>query len=632
MKLQVKNASVSLNGNTILEEVNFEINDGEHIALVGRNGAGKTTLLRALENNDMFDEGVGEEKFQINKMGTFNIGYMKQVDFEDESITLLEEIQKPFKNLIDMEKKLSWYVEKMNENNSDKSIKEYTDLQETFKLLGVNSYKKEYEIMIHKFGFSETDKSKLICEFSGGQKTKIAFIKLLLSKPDILMLDEPTNHLDIKTIEWLEEYLKNYKGALIIVSHDRMFINNIVNIIYDIDYGKLVRYKGNYTFYEKQKKQNYEKTLKDYEFQQKEIKRLKSIYERFRYKPSKASMALSKLKQIEHMDLIDKPLETDMRVFKTNLSEMEESVKKVLIADNLVIGYDKPLANIDLTIMRGKKIGVIGENGIGKSTLLKTLNGLIDPISGHVSYGLHVTPGYFDQNLAMIDKDNTVLQEFRSHLPNLTEPICRRALGSFLFKGDDVLKKINVLSGGEKVRLELCKILFDKPNFLLLDEPTNHMDISSKEHLEDILSEYQGTIIFVSHDRYFVKKIADQLLVFEKNGVTFYPYGYDEYTISTKEKLKTTLVEKSAQKVKEEPENRKKVNTYELKKELNRLENEIIKCETKIKVLESDLFNTDVYTDYNKSNAINEKIKLLQIDLEKLNSKWEDLTNILIEN
>lgn len=632
MKLQVKNASVSLNGNTILEEVNFEINDGEHIAIVGRNGAGKTTLLRALENNEMFDEGVGEDKFQINKIGSFSVGYMKQIEFDDENITLLEEIQKPFKKLIDMENKLSWYVEKMNTNNSDKTIKEYTDLQETFKLLGGYSYKKEYEVMINKFGFSETDKSKLICEFSGGQKTKIAFIKLLLSKPDLLMLDEPTNHLDIKTIEWLEDYLKNYKGALIIVSHDRMFINNIVSIIYDIDYGKLVRYKGNYTFYEKQKKLNYEKTLKDYEFQQKEIKRLKSIYERFRFKPSKASMALSKLKQIEHMDLIDKPLETDMRVFKTNLSEMEESVKKVLIADDLVIGYDKPLASINLTIMRGKKIGVIGENGIGKSTLLKTLNGLIDPISGHVSYGLHVTPGYFDQNLAMIDKDNTVLQEFRSHLPSLTEPICRRALGSFLFKGEDVLKKINVLSGGEKVRLELCKILFDKPNFLILDEPTNHMDISSKEHLEDILSEYKGTIIFVSHDRYFVKKIADQLLVFESNGVTFYPYGYDEYIESTKEKEKIVPIEKSVPKETDTNETKKKLNTYELKKELNRLENEIIKCETKIKVLENNLFNTDVYTDFNKSNAINEKIKLLQGDLEKLNSKWEDLTNILIEN
>ncbi len=634
MKLQVKNASVSLNGNTILEEINFEINDGEHIAIVGRNGAGKTTLLRALADNEMFDEGVGEEKFQINKIGTFSIGYMKQVEFENEELTLIEEIEKSFKSLIDMEKRLASYVKKMNENNTDELIKQYTDLQESFKLLGGYSYKKEYEVMLSKFGFTETDKSKKISEFSGGQKTKIAFIKLLLSHPDILMLDEPTNHLDITTIEWLEEYLKNYKKALIIVSHDRMFINNIATIIYDIDYGKLVRYKGNYEYYEKEKKLVYEKTLKDYEFQQKEIKRLKSIYERFRYKPSKASMALSKLKQIEHMDLIDKPLETDMRVFKTNLSEMEESVKKVLIAEDLEIGYDKPLCKLNLTILRGKKIGVIGANGIGKSTLLKTLNGLLDPISGHVSYGLHVTPGYFDQNLAMIDKDNTVLKEFRSHLPELTEPECRRALGSFLFKGEDVNKKINVLSGGEKVRLELCKILFNKPNFLILDEPTNHMDIVGKEHLEDILSEYKGTIIFVSHDRYFVKKIADQLLVFDENGVTFYQYGYDEYI----EKNKITEITKDKNIIKEkaneqiEELSQKSENIYELKKKLNHLENEIIKCETKIKTLESDLFNTDIYEDYNKSNAINDKIKKLQSNLEELNIEWEELTNKILNN
>lgn len=633
MKLQIRNAAVSLNGNTILEEVNFEVNDGEHIAIVGRNGSGKTTLLRALEDNEMFSEGVGEDKFQINKIGTYHIGYMKQVDFENEELTLLEEIEKSFKNLIDMEKRLAVFVEKMNENNTDKLIKEYTDLQESFKLLGGYSYKKEYEVMLNKFGFEEKDKYKKINEFSGGQKTKIAFIKLLLSHPDLLILDEPTNHLDIKTIEWLEEYLKNYKGALIIVSHDRMFINNIVSIIYDIDYGKLVRYKGNYEYYEKEKKLNFERTLKDYEFQQKEIKRLKSIYERFRYKPSKASMALSKLKQIERMDLIDKPLEADMRVFKTNLNEMTESVKKVLIAENLVIGYDKPLCELNLTILRGKKIGVIGANGIGKSTLLKTLNGLLDPISGKVSYGLHVTPGYFDQNLAMIDKENTVLKEFRSTHPNLTEPECRRALGSFLFKGDDVLKSVNVLSGGEKVRLELCKILFNKPNFLILDEPTNHMDIVGKEHLEDILSEYKGTMIFVSHDRYFVKKIADQLLVFDEDEVKFYQYGYEEYIESFNKKEETiNISSKKQEKKKEEVQTEKKINTYELKKELNHLENEIVKCETKIKTLEQDLFNTDIYEDYNKSNAINEKIKRLEEELTTLNEKWEELTNIILAN
>lgn len=330
MKLSIRNASVTIGGNTILEEVNFDVTEHDRIAIVGRNGAGKTTLLKAIYDNEMFDEGIGEEKFSINKIGKFSIGYMKQIEFEDEFSTLLEEIEKPFSNLINMENRINRLIEEMNHNNSNELIKKYTDLQESFKLLGGYSYKKEYEIMLSKFGFKSEDKKKLIKDFSGGERTKIAFIKLLLEHHDLLMLDEPTNHLDISTIEWLEEYLRNYKGALIIVSHDRMFINNIVNVVYDIDYGKVIKYPGNYSNYEIVKKQNYEKTLKDYEFQQKEIKRLHSIYERFRSKPSKAKMALSKLKQIERMDLIDKPLEADMRVFRTNLSTMPESVKKFL--------------------------------------------------------------------------------------------------------------------------------------------------------------------------------------------------------------------------------------------------------------------------------------------------------------
>lgn len=635
MKLSIKNASVTLGGNTILEEVNLDITDHDRAAIVGRNGSGKTTLLKAIANNDMFDEGVGEDKFSINKIGKFSIGYMKQIEFENEYITLLEEIEKPFKELIDMENKINKLIAEMNKNNTDELIKKYTDLQESFKLLGGYSYKKEYEVMLNKFGFSSEDKYKLIHEFSGGERTKIAFIKLLLEHHDLLMLDEPTNHLDITTIEWLEEYLSNYKGALIIVSHDRMFINNIVNVVYDIDYGKVIKYPGNYSNYEVVKKQNYEKTLKDYEYQQKEIKRLYSIYERFRFKPSKAKMALSKLKQIERMDLIDKPQEADMRVFRTNLSTMEESVKKVLVAEDLVIGYDKTLATLNLEIKRGKKIGVIGKNGIGKSTLLKTIHGLVNPLSGNVSYGLHVNPGYFDQNLAMLDSNQTVLAEFREYLPKLEESECRRALGSFLFKGEDVLKQVKVLSGGEKVRLQLCKILYEKPNFLILDEPTNHMDIVGKEHLEDILSEYKGTIIFVSHDRYFVKKIADELLVFEDDGVKYYPYGYDEYQQSEREKdikkptkLKETPKKDNNVKTTTEP----KVNVYELKKELNKLENEIIKHETKIKLLEQDLFSSDVYNDFNKSNSINEKIKKYNEELAELNNRWEDLTNQILDN
>lgn len=626
MNISIKNASVTLSGNTILEYVNFDIKDNDHIAIVGRNGAGKTTLLKAIIDNELFDAGIGEEKFQITKIGKYNIGYLQQIEFENESETLLDEVKKSFKDLISMENKLNDYVNNIKENSTEKYIAEYTELQEQFKLLGGYSYKKEYEVMLNKFGFTELDKKKTISSFSGGQRTKIAFIKLLLSKPDLLILDEPTNHLDIETIEWLEGYLKKYKGAMIIVSHDRMFIDNIANIIYDIEYGRTVRYVGTYEHYEKEKQLNYEKTLYDYEFQQKEIKRLKAIYERFRFKPSKASLAMSRLHQIEKMDILEKPNKIDMRVFKTNLSEIEPSVKKVLLAENLEIGYERPLATINLEILRGKHIGVIGKNGIGKSTLLKTLNGMIEPISGNVSYGLRVTPGYFDQTLAMIDSNKTILEEFRNHLPSLTEQESRSALGSFLFKGDDVYKEINVLSGGEKVRLQLCCILYNKPNFLILDEPTNHMDIVGKEHLENILSEYTGTIIFVSHDRYFVKKIANQLLVFDDDGVNFYPYGYEEYMqkMDSKEEKKEVKKEEKKIPVPNEVPN-KKVNTYDARKNLNKLENEIIKLETKIKEYNNELFKSDVFNDYNKSSSINSKIEELSKELEEKNALWEEL-------
>lgn len=629
MKLTIKNGSITIAGNTILEEVNIDINEGEHIAIVGRNGAGKTTLVKGIIDNSLFDEGIGEEKFQITKIGTFEIGYLQQINFENENNTLLEELENSFQEIKAIEKKLSTLVDKMNENNSDKLISEYTELQERFKLLGGYSYKKEYEVMLNKFGFDDADKGKKINEFSGGQRTKIAFIKLLLKKPDLLILDEPTNHLDITTIEWLEGYLKNYKKTIILISHDRMFLNNIVDIIYDIEYGKTIRYKGNYSYYEKEKQLRYDKALKDYEYQQKEIARLRSIYERFRYKPSKASLAMSRLHQLEKMEIIEKPNKIDTNTFKTNLSEITQSVKQVLKAKDLVIGYDRPLATINLEIMRGKKIGVIGKNGIGKSTLLKTLNGILTPISGEVSYGLHVNPGYFDQSLIMEDSNNTVLSEFTQHVPEVLHEKARSALGSFLFKGDDVYKNVNVLSGGEKVRLQLCKILYNKPNFLILDEPTNHMDIVGKEHLENILSEYEGTIIFVSHDRYFIKKIADQLLVFEDDKVTFYPYGYDEYLKEEKNKI---IEEEPKKVVKKEIKKEEKINTYNIKKDLNKIENEIIKLEVKIEELNNELFKEEIYNDFNKSQAIKNRIDELNKELEEKNTKWLEITDIITNN
>ena len=519
MNLKITNGSVEYGAETILEEINIEIKEKEKIAIIGRNGAGKSTLLKAIINNDLLTQGTGEEKFNIYKEGNPVIGYLKQMEFEDDQITMIDEILKVYKPITNLEQKIEQIVEKMQTDKSEELAKEYSKAMDRYEFLDGYTYKKEYETAINKFGFSSEDKSKKISEFSGGQRTKIAFIKLLLSKPDILLLDEPTNHLDIETIEWLEQYLKNYSKSVVIVSHDRMFLNKIVNKVYEIEYGVTTAYSGNYAFFEEQKKINYEKQLKDYEYQQKEIKRLNDIVTRFKYKPTKAKMAMSKLKQIERMVKIEAPNKYDLTTFKTNFIIEKQSGKDVLFAKDLEIGYDKTLQKISLNVYRGQKIGIIGENGIGKSTLLKTLVGIIPKISGEFEFGHNVQIGYFDQQMALLDSEKTVLEDFSEEFPNLTTTELRNSLAAFMFYGEDVFKKINMLSGGEKVRLQLCKILKKGPNLLILDEPTNHMDIIGKESLELLLKEYTGTIIFVSHDRFFVNKIADTLLIFTKHQV-----------------------------------------------------------------------------------------------------------------
>jgi ATP-binding cassette subfamily F protein 3 len=410
MKYKIINGAITLGDNTILEEVNIDINDGERIGIVGKNGAGKTTLLKALIDNTLFSEGIGEEKFQIIKFGNFSIGYQEQIKFVNESTTLYEELLSSFKDLVDMEKLLNKYLDNMNVNPSTENILKYTELENQFKILGGYEYKCECEVILDKFKFTKEDKTKRIKEFSGGEKTKIAFMKLLLQKPDLLILDEPTNHLDLDTILWLEKYLENYKKTLIVVSHDRAFLNNIVNVIYDIEYGKTTKYVGNYEKYEKLKKERYDKLLYDYEMQQKEIKRLTAIYERFRFKPAKAKMALAKLHQIERMDLLDKPRKEDLKVFKVNLDKIEKTGRIAFKTKNLCVGYNIPLARINVEVASESRLGIIGKNGTGKSTFLKTIYDLIPALSGKYQFGVNANIGYFDQSLANISGEKTVLE------------------------------------------------------------------------------------------------------------------------------------------------------------------------------------------------------------------------------
>ena len=629
MNYKIVNGSVSYGADTILEEINFEIKEKDKIAIVGRNGCGKTTLLKAIIDNSMLEQGVGETKFGVYKQCSTAIGYLKQIQFEDSNILMVDEIRKVYSEIIALEEKISILEKKLQVDSNDKNIKEYTNALERYKLLDGYTYKKEYETAIYKFGFTKEDMKKTIGEFSGGQKTKIALIKLILSKPDILLLDEPTNHLDIETIEWLESYLESYPKAIVIVSHDRMFLDKIVNKVYEIEYGAITEYVGNFTAFEMQKRVNYEKQLKDYEYQQKEIKRLQAIADRFRYKPTKAKMALSKLKKIEQMKIVEEPNKYDLKSFSANFKLKEESGKLVLKVSDLQIGYDKPIAKISFELYRGQKLGIIGANGKGKSTLLKTLMGYTNSISGDFEYGYHVDKEYFDQQMGFEDDNKTVLEEFEGDFPNLTITQTRASLASFLFFSEDINRQIKLLSGGEKVRLQLCKILKKGPNLLLLDEPTNHMDIVGKETLENLLKAYTGTLIVVSHDRYFINKIADSLLIFENDEVKFFDGTYQEYMQIRKGNEKED--EKNVN-IKEKKTNNQYLENKERNRvqgKIKRLEKEIEEREVKVERLHEEMSSEEICTSYVKLAELQSQVDELEKEIEEKMDLWQELSSSL---
>lgn len=622
MEYKIVNGAITFGANTILEEINFEIKNNDKIAIVGRNGSGKTSLLKAIVDNDLLETGLALENLQIIKIGNPSIGYQEQNAFSNLETTLIEEILKVYNPIIKLEQKIKRLEENLQFNVTEKILEDYTNSLEKYKLIGGYSYKKEYELALLKMGFSKEDKEKKLSEFSGGQRTKISFLKLLLSKPDILLLDEPTNHLDIVSVEWLEKYLSEYSKALVVVSHDRMFLDNVVNTVYEIEYSSLTKYKGNYTSFEKQKRMNYEKQLQDYEYQQKEIKRLKEIADRFRYKPSKASMALSKLKKIEQMVIIDKPKNYDIKTFNTNIKIDNENSNIVLTVRDLEFGYNNiPLGKTSFELYKGQKLAIIGENGKGKSTLIKTLMGILPKISGKYTYGYNINKEYFDQQIEFINENNTIYDEYEQSFPD-EEPLqIRKNLGAFLFTGEEVFKKINLLSGGEKVRLGLCKILKKNPNLLLLDEPTNHLDIIGKENLESLLSSYKGTILFVSHDRYFVNKLADSLLIFEKDKIIYFNGNYEEYLNHKKneiEAIKEKEIKNKIVSVKAPTKNNSNL--------IRKIEREIENKELKKKEIEEMMLKEEIYNDYKKMNELQNIIKELDKEIELKLQEWENLS------
>lgn len=614
MYLKITNGSIEINNKVILEDINFLIKNNEKVGLVGRNGSGKTTLLKGITGQLPFTDGY--DKLNIEK-DKFKIGYVSQENLTDPDTLLIDYIRSSYKEIINIEKNLESLEKEMSNSYKEETLIKYNDLLESYEFLGGYTYKKEYITALNKFGFNTDVYNKKISEFSGGELTKLSLLKLLLSRPDLLILDEPTNHLDITAIEWLENYLKEYKNNIILVSHDRMFLDSICNIIYLIEYGTTKKYVGNYTSYIKQREEEYIKALKDYNRQKKEIKRLEELVDRFRYKPTKAKMAMSKLKQIEKMVKIEKPETFDKKTFKINFNPTTTSYKDVLKLKNLSVGYTKELFNIDLNLEREDKLGIIGDNGIGKSTLIKTITGVIPPIKGKVILGQNVEYAYFSQQLENLNKENTIYDEIKNTFNEITPLEVRTLLGNFNFKGDDVFKQIKDLSGGEKVRVSLCKILNLKPNLLILDEPTNHLDLINKETIESLLTDYKGTLIIVSHDRYLINKVCTKLLVIEQNKTTLYNYGYKEY-------LEKRVISDSPKVNKEEKPKKEKKNIDKTTgKKI--IEKEINDLESKVNLLNNELFKSEVYMDQLKSKDI-----LLQIEsLNKLiDKKYIDLENI----
>ena len=626
MRIEIINGSVEYDGNTVLSEINFSVSDKEKIALVGRNGSGKTSILKCIGGEVPLVSGTGDEKFSFSISGAPKIGYLQQVSLNDE-LTLRQEILSAYKDVVGLENKLQILLDKMSENPSDENVGAYSRAMERFENIGGYLYKKEYLTAVSKFGFSAEDLDKKLSCFSGGQRTKIALMKLLLEKPDVLLLDEPTNHLDIAAVEWLEGYLKNYKNSVIIVSHDRMFLDRIVGVVYEIEYGVTTRYKGNYTAFLAQKQQAYDKALKDAKWKSAEIDRLRKIVEKFRYKATKAAMAQSKLKEIERIGTVETPRRFDTSTFASSFQPEYESVRDALFVKDLVFGYDKPLGEISLAVERGQKIGVIGSNGTGKSTLLKTITGLIPPLSGDVRFGVKTRVGYFDQTIAATKSELSVLEDFRAEFPELNDGEIRKTLGGFLLSGDDVFKCVKDLSGGEKVRLALSKIFRRRPNFLILDEPTNHMDIIGKETLEKLLMDFSGTVIVVSHDRYLINRVAKSLIVFENGGVRYFDGTFDEY----EEREKETAEEVA----KEKPEKTKKTGgeRYVESKEEARRKHRVEFLEKKITALEEELSRAQaklddetVNTDYKKVMAVEEEIKTIEEKLDPLITEWTELS------
>ena len=617
MILSVSNASKSFGSQEVFENVTFTINEKDKIALVGRNGCGKTTLIKCLMGELNLDSGT------ISKTRTSTIGMLSQVVFENEAATIQEIMDEVFAPIYQLQAQLEAAQHALSYDTSEKAYATLERLTNEFENLGGYTIHSEMMNVLTQFGFTEADLNRSINTFSGGQKTRIGFAKLLLSKPDLLFLDEPTNHLDLPTIQWLEGYLKKYDKALVLVSHDRMFLDRIVDQVYEIEYAQLTCYKGNYTSFVEQKKKNFELQSKRYAIQQKEIQRLEALIEKFRYKATKAAFAQSKIKYLDRLDRIEDPRKSDDKQFKAEFSCARQGGKTVVEIDELTVGYDQPLFTWSTNILKGQRIALIGPNGCGKSTFLKTLIGKLEPLSGSFLLGHQIDIGYFDQANAQLSSNKTVLDELWDDYPMMSQTEIRTVLGRFLFSADDVFKSVSSCSGGEKVRLALAKLILEKGNFLILDEPTNHLDIVGKETLEECLMNYPGTILFVSHDRYFIEKIATTIASIENGSVTL----VEKFAINPGNS-KNTKEKEETKKVEEKP----RIILINIEREIKKIEEQLEIANEELEQLRELRYEPEYYQDASKMQALDERIDDKHNEIVHLEDKWQTNMEIIEEN
>ena len=630
MLIQLNNVTKNFVVNEIFSNVKMEINDKDRVAIVGRNGAGKSTLLKIISGELSFDSG----ERTISKNTT--IGYLSQEFIVREDLSIYEEMITCFDEIISLEanlEKLSYELTPENIENDPGLLDRFDRLQNEVLTHKDYHYKSKIESVLYGLDFTKDVFDKKISTFSGGEKTRLSMAKLLLSEPDLLILDEPTNHLDMENVAWLENYLSSYNGAIVIVSHDRYFLDKVVNVVYNLEFGKLKKYVGNYSKFLKQYEEDYEKQLKEFTSQQKDIKRLEEFVQKNIARASTSKMAKSRQKVLDKMELIDNPKKDD-KAANIEFNIKEQSGRDVLIIENLKVGYDgKQVGNAyNFSVYKGDRIAIVGRNGIGKSTLIKTIAKKQNAIGGSVHYGSKVSLGYYDQKQAEFESSKTILNELWDEYPLMKEAEVRTVLGRFLFRGDSVLKIVRDLSGGEKARLQLAKLMLEKNNLLVLDEPTNHLDITSKQVLEDALENYEGTIVFVSHDRYFINKIANKVLDITGDDYSIYLGNYDYYL----EKREQELIAKKLKEEKTDEVQEKVANDYALGKEekkrirkLERTREELLEkiesLEEKVSLVNNELTKEEVYTDAIKVQEYNEELRSLKQEIEDLNNTWLEI-------